>query len=75
MRGQGLSTHLLKAVKVHVRANGGTAVEGYPEEPAEIGTSGTPDYMGLVPAFEHAGFHKVASLSNGRPVYRADLTE
>lgn len=73
VRGLGLTTHLLEAVKRHVQANGGTAVEGYPEEPAEITTSVTPGYMGLVPAFEHAGFEKIAELSNGRPVYRASV--
>lgn len=75
VRGQGLTTHLLEAVKVHVQANGGIAVEGYPEAPADLRSSGTPGYMGLVPAFEHAGFRDVAQLSNGRYVYRADLTE
>lgn len=75
VRGRGLTTHLLKAVKVHVRANGGIAVEGYPENPTELNPSGTPGYMGLVPAFEHAGFVEIARLSNGRPVYRADLVQ
>lgn len=75
VRGTGLTTHLLKAVKAHVRANGGVAVEGYPEDPSALGSSGTPGYMGLVPAFESAGFREIARLSNGRPVYRAHLTD
>lgn len=73
VRGQGLTTHLLEAVKHHARENGGTAVEGYPEDPDGITSSVTPGYMGLVPAFEHAGFERVAELSNGRSVYRADV--
>jgi len=74
VRGEGLTTHLLEAVKRHVRAHGGTAVEGYPERPADPSSSVTPGYMGLVPAFESAGFERVAELSNGRPVYRATVT-
>lgn len=75
VRGQGLTTHLLRAVKTHVRASGGTAVEGYPQDPEEVEASAswTPGYMGLVPAFESAGFEEIARLSNDRPVYRADL--
>jgi GNAT superfamily N-acetyltransferase len=71
VRGTGLTTHLLRAVKEHVRASGGTAVEGYPEDPDNLADSGTPGFMGIVPAFEHAGFEEVERLSNGRPVYRA----
>lgn len=76
VRGEGLTTHLLEAVKAHVAASGGTAVEGYPEDPGDVdtGSTGTPGYMGLVPAFEHAGFREVGRLSNGRPVYRADVS-
>jgi len=75
VRGTGLTTPLLESVKAHVAASGGTAVEGYPEDPADMGTTGTPGYMGLVPAFEHAGFREVGRLSNGRVVYRADVGE
>lgn len=73
VRGQGLTTHLLRAVTAHVRERGGTAVEGYPQDPDEIESDWTPGYMGLVPAFEHAGFREIARLSNGRPVYRAEV--
>lgn len=73
-RGEGLTTRLLEAATAHVEANGGVAVEGYPEEPDDLGTTGTPGYMGLVPAFDHAGFEQIDRLSNGRPVYRATLT-
>lgn len=73
VRGKGLTTHLLEAVKAHVATSGGQAVEGYPEDPDELSDSGTPGYMGLVPAFEHAGFSEIARLSNGRPVYRAEV--
>lgn len=74
VRGAGLTTRLLRAVKDHVRERGGTAVEGYPEDPEDLASEGTPGYMGLVPAFASAGFQEVARLSNGRPVYRATLT-
>lgn len=74
VRGQGLTSHLLEAVKVHVRANDGLAVEGYPEPPTTLESSGTPGYRGLIPAFERAGFEEIARLSNDRPVYRADLS-
>ena len=75
VRGQGLTTDLLEAVKVHVRRHCGDAVEGYPEDPEDLGGSDTPGYMGLIPAFERAGFAEIAELSNGRPVFRADLRE
>lgn len=73
VRGRGLTGRLLEAVKAHVHEHGGIAVEGYPEEPAELADTGTPGYMGLIPAFERAGFEPIAELSNGRPVYRAVL--
>ena len=73
VRGEGLTTRLLRAAKAHVRERGGTAVEGYPERPDALADEGTPGYMGLEPAFESAGFERVGELSNGRPVYRAVL--
>jgi hypothetical protein len=75
-RGEGLTGPLLEAVKVHVAESGGPAVEGYPEDPEDVdfGSTGTPGYMGLVPTFEAAGFHEVGRLSNGRYVYRADVS-
>lgn len=75
VRGTGLTTQLLDAVKEHVNRSGGQAVEGYPEDPTDLADSGTPGFMGLAPAFDHAGFEEIARLSNGRPVYRADLVE
>lgn len=73
VRGEGLTTHLLEAVTAHVRERGGTAVEGYPEDPDDLASGGTPGYMGLSPAFEGAGFERLGELSNGRGVYRATL--
>jgi GNAT superfamily N-acetyltransferase len=74
VRGTGLTTELLTAVKAHVKRSGGQAVEGYPEDPNDLADSGTPGFMGLAPAFASAGFEEIGRLSNGRPVYRADLT-
>ena len=76
-RGEGMQTHLLAAARDHVAASGGDAVEGYPEDPADVDfeSTGTPGYMGLVPAFERAGFREVGRLSNGRYVYRATFEE
>lgn len=71
VRGRGVTARLLEAVKAHVEACGGIAVEGYPEDDVDLSATGTPGYMGLVPAFERAGFEEIARLSNGRPVYRA----
>ena len=73
VRGEGLTSTLFEAVKAHVAANGGVAVEGYPEDDVDFEATGTPGYMGLVGAFERAGFEAVARLSNGRPVYRATV--
>ena len=66
VRGRGLTSDLLEAVKVHVQRNGGDAVEGYPEAPEDLGGSDTPGYMGLTPAFERAGFVDIAELADGR---------
>lgn len=74
-RGAGLMTPLLEAVKAHVAANGGVAVEGYPEDPSEDSSSSTPGYQGYIPAFERAGFEEVARLSNDRPVFRVSLED
>lgn len=73
VRGRRLTAALLEAVKAHVGDSGGVAVEGYPEEDVDLSATGTPGYMGLVSAFEGAGFEEIARLSNGRPVYRAVL--
>lgn len=76
VRGEGLTADLLRAVTAHVASSGGVAVEGYPEDPSDVdfGATGTPGYMGLVPAFEDAGYREVGRLSNGRAVYRADVS-
>lgn len=70
-RRSGLMTTLLKAAVRHAKASGAAAIEGYPYESEEI--SGAAGYMGLVPAYERAGFVEVARPSMGRRVMRREL--
>jgi GNAT superfamily N-acetyltransferase len=70
-RKQGVATGLLKAAVRHVRAHGGTILEGYPVEPR--GDKPIPPafaWTGIPSAFESAGFHEVARRSETRPIMR-----
>ena len=69
LRGQGIAHILIAAAIDHARANGATIIEGYP-----VATD-APNYkfMGLVPAFERAGFTFVEMAGKRRHVMRLPL--
>lgn len=68
-RGTGVMRALLDAAVAHARASGASIVEGYPTI-ARKPLRGADGYMGLVPAFERAGFREVARPSATRRVMR-----
>jgi GNAT superfamily N-acetyltransferase len=73
-RRQGLTVQLLRAAIEHVRALGGTLVEGYPEDPP-VGKE-LPvvfAFTGLAAAFREVGFVEVARRSPTRPVMRFQI--
>lgn len=70
-RNKGISGQLLMAAVNHARDHGAKCVEGYPVEP----DSTTYRFMGLVPAFEEAGFHYVKAAGARRKVMVLSLEE
>jgi len=69
-RGKGVSVEVLKAAVEFARSKGAEIVEGYPQElkeklpPAFV-------WMGVMPTFQHAGFHEVARRSPKKPIMRS----
>ena len=70
-RRTGLQTALLKEAVAHARKAGAPAIEGYPIVADAL--RGCDGYMGLVPAFERAGFREVARPTRRIRVMRRDL--
>jgi len=71
-RRRGLTVRLLEAAAAHVRAQGGTILEGYPVEPRKS-LPAPFAYTGLAAAFRAAGFVECARRSPTRPVMRLKL--
>lgn len=71
-RRTGLMVPLLETAARHAKARGARILEGYPVLPKE-GLKPPSAYMGLVPAFERAGFREVARPSAARRVMRKTL--
>ena len=69
LRGQGLAHRLIAAAVNHARAEGANIVEAYPVDP----DSPSYKFMGLVPAFETAGFSDLGMAGTRRHVMRLDL--
>jgi GNAT superfamily N-acetyltransferase len=69
-RNGGVATRLLRAAVDHVRASGGSVVEGYAVEPKKDRMPDVFAYHGPVEAFRRAGFHEVARRSETRPIMR-----
>lgn len=69
-RNRGVSATLLAAAADHVRAHGGTIVEGYPVQPAAGRMADAFAWTGLPSAFTRAGFREVARRSPARPIMR-----
>jgi GNAT superfamily N-acetyltransferase len=66
----GLTVPLLREAVRFARTQGARIVEGYP---TDAGARRSPDafvWMGLLPAFERAGFREVLRRSPARPIMR-----
>jgi GNAT superfamily N-acetyltransferase len=72
-RRKGLTVQLLEAAKGHVKARGGTLLEGYPSVPGGQAVDAFA-WTGLVGAFEKAGFAVAAKPSKSRAIVRFDLS-
>jgi GNAT superfamily N-acetyltransferase len=72
-RRKGLSVQLLRAAVEHVKAEGGTVVEGYPVEPKKDEVPAAFAWTGLASAFRAAGFREVARRSDTRPIMRYEI--
>jgi len=73
-RRKGLTVGLLNAAAEHVKAQGGTVLEGYPIDPR--GQEKMPAvfvYTGLLPAFLKAGFTEAGRRSATRPIMRRKI--
>jgi GNAT superfamily N-acetyltransferase len=68
-RGQGITSHLIKAAVTHAKAHGARVVEAYPVD------SSSPSYrfMGFVPAFERERFREAGRAGTRRHIYRRHL--
>jgi len=66
LRGDGLAHELIAGAVAYAKKRGATVIEAYPVDPE------SPSYrfMGMVPAFEAAGFHEVARAGTRRHVMR-----
>jgi GNAT superfamily N-acetyltransferase len=71
LRGQGIGARLICAAVDHARRRGAAVVEAYPVD------AGSPSYrfMGVVAAFERAGFREVGRAGTRRHVMRKDVAE
>src|SRR5262245_22147537 len=69
-RRKGLSVQLLKAAAAHVKAQGGSVIEGYPVEPTSDNVPDPFVWHGLASAFRKAGFRECARRSETRPIMR-----
>jgi GNAT superfamily N-acetyltransferase len=67
-RGIGLMASLLAAARDYAVSQGARIVEAYPREPEGLSTPMA--YMGVVPAFEKAGFVEVLRRSPRQPIMR-----
>lgn len=68
-RGEGMAHSLIAAAITHATAAGATMLEAYPVDP----DSPSYKFMGLVPAFERAGFEFVQMAGTRRHVMRLAL--
>ncbi len=71
-RGSGVAGTLLAAAVEHARAQGATAVEGYPIDPGDGQVANASAFTGVLDLFHAAGFAEIAR-RGGRPILRRDL--
>ena len=67
-RGSGLMAALLAGASDYAVSQGARIVEAYPREPKDLGPPQA--YMGVVPAFQRAGFVEVLRRSPKQPIMR-----
>jgi GNAT superfamily N-acetyltransferase len=70
VRGQGLSSRLIRAAADFARKQGAKIVEGYPQEPGKKPMPAVFAWTGIASAFRRAGFEEVARRSATRPIMR-----
>ena len=68
-RGTGVGGTLLAAAVRHARAEGATAVEGYPIDPGPGRVTNAAAFTGVLDMFRAAGFEEIAR-RGGRPILR-----
>jgi len=73
-RRKGTSVALLKAAAEHVRARGGTLVEGYPVVPSTDAMPAPFAWTGTLGAFLAAGFREVKRPSKSKAIVRLELS-
>jgi GNAT superfamily N-acetyltransferase len=72
-RGQGLMPKLILAGVSFAASQGARMVEAYPTDPVVDARGPAEAYMGLLPAFQQAGFKEVARPSAGRVIVRLSI--
>jgi GNAT superfamily N-acetyltransferase len=72
-RRRGTSVALLKAAARHVRARGGTILEGYPVVPSTAAMPAAFAWTGTLRSFAAAGFREVARPSQSKAIVRLEL--
>ncbi|HEY9078364.1 MAG TPA: GNAT family N-acetyltransferase [Anaerolineaceae bacterium] len=73
-RKKGVMRALIEGAAAFVRSQGGTIIEAYPFLPKETRSPDPSVYMGLLPAFQAAGFSIVNQSSERQVIVRKDLT-
>jgi GNAT superfamily N-acetyltransferase len=69
-RRNGVTVELLNAAKAWVKNQGGTILEGYPQEPKKDNVPAPFAWTGFASAFQQTGFTEVARRSETRPIMR-----
>ncbi len=69
-RRKAVSGKLIQAAIDHVKSQGGTIVEGYPNEPKKDSVPDPFVWTGIASAFRKASFQEVLRRSNTRPIMR-----
>lgn len=73
-RRKGTSVALLKAVADHVKARGGTTIEGYPVVPSTDAMPAAFAWTGTLRSFLAAGFREVKRPSKSKAIVRLELS-
>jgi GNAT superfamily N-acetyltransferase len=69
-RRKGVSEKLIQAAIDYVKSQGGTIVEGYPNEPKKDSVPDPFVWTGIASAFKKVGFKEILKRSDTRPIMR-----